>query len=78
MTAIVIPDLDEEMVGQLRQRASAHGRSVEAEAKAILREVLQPSAAEVWNELSAFRDKLSASGRSFSDSAELLRTDRER
>jgi plasmid stability protein len=78
MATILIPDLDEETAGQLRRRANAHGRSLEAEAKAILREVLQPSAAPISEELSAFREKLAASGRSFSDSAELLRVDRER
>jgi antitoxin FitA len=75
---ILIGDLEEEIVGQLRRRATVHGRSVEAEAKAILQEALLASPDRVWDELSAFRDKLAASGRAFSDSAELLRVDRER
>lgn len=55
-----------------------HGRSPEEEAKEILREALRPAAADVWAGVNALRERLAASGRSFSDSAELLREDRDR
>jgi antitoxin FitA len=40
MASLTIRDLDDELKAQLRIRAAEHGRSVEAEARAILRSVL--------------------------------------
>ena len=39
---------------------------------------VSPSRTTVWDEVNAIRAQLAASGRAFSDSAELLREDRER
>ncbi len=78
MAAIVIPDVDEPVLARLRERAAAHGRTPEAEAGMILREALHPSAESAWSRVNALREQLAASGRSFSDSAELLREDRDR
>jgi plasmid stability protein len=78
MASNLIPDLEEPVLDQLRRRASAHGRSPEAEARAILVQQLQEPPRGAWVAVNALHDRLAASGRSFSDSAELLREDRAR
>jgi plasmid stability protein len=78
MTQLLIPDVDEVLFLELKKRASNHGRSAEAEAKAILKEALQPGTASVWAEVDAIFNRMSASGRNFSDSGELQREDRDR
>ena len=40
-TNLVVRNVDEEIALALKQRAAAHGRSAEAEHRAILRDVLQ-------------------------------------
>jgi plasmid stability protein len=77
MSALVIPDLDDSTLARLRELAISHGRTAEAEAKAILAEALQ-APPDPWASINAFRERLAASGRTFSDSTELLREDRER
>lgn len=42
MGNLTIPDLDETLAASLRERASVHGRTVEEEARAILRDFLAP------------------------------------
>jgi plasmid stability protein len=42
MTQLIVRNLDEEVVRELKLRAARHGRSAEAEHRAILREVLIP------------------------------------
>jgi plasmid stability protein len=76
MSQIVIPDLDDATLARLRERAARHGRTIETEAKTILAEALASN--DPWAEVNALRDKLAASGRTFSDSAELIREDRDR
>jgi plasmid stability protein len=78
MAEILIPDLDDKVLTRLRQRAAVHGRTAEAEARVILQEVLQQRPADAWAGAEAIREGLAASGRSFSDSADLLREDRDR
>jgi antitoxin FitA len=78
MPSLVIPDVQDGVFDRLRERASAHGRTPEAEAKAILEGLLQPSVAPIWDRVNAFRNGLVVSGRTFGDSAELLREDRNR
>lgn len=41
MSQLIVHDLDESLVERLRERAAAHGRSLEAEHRAILAAVLQ-------------------------------------
>jgi plasmid stability protein len=77
MSALVIPDLDPATLARLRQRATTNGRTVETEARAILTAALQ-APADPWAAANAIHDRLAASGRAFSDSAELIREDRDR
>ena len=78
MPSILISDVEEQTLDQLRQRAASHGRTPEAEAKAILEGLLHIPSASVWDRVNAIRQELTDSKRSFGDSAELLREDRER
>ena len=43
MAQLIVRNLDDEIVVRLQQRAAEHGRSIEAEHRAILREVLLPT-----------------------------------
>ena len=78
MASILIADVQENTMTQLKQRAATHGRTPEAEAKAILEASLPAPLASIWDQVNSFRRQLAASNRSFADSAELLREDRER
>jgi plasmid stability protein len=78
MSAPLTLHVEETVLGRLREQAAAHGRSAEAEANAILRQALLPDPAAAWAGANAIRERLASGGRSYSDSAELLREDRER
>ena len=78
MSDLLIPNVDPGTIAQLGQRASQHGRSLEEEVKAILAGAAQPAPSAGWAGVDAIRQRLAASGRTFSDSAELLREDRQR
>ena len=78
MAHLLIPDVDEATLARLRDRAARHGRTVETEAKAILSEAVPPAPAPEWAAVNALRDQLAASGRTFPDSTDLIREDRDR
>ena len=46
MASLTIRNLDNRLKAQLRLRAAQHGRSMEAEARNILRQILAPAATE--------------------------------
>ena len=79
MAKLVVRDLDPKVVARLEVRARSHGHTVEEEAKAILEEVEEASPLPRQE---AYRLALESqrrfAGRVMSDSAELLREDRER
>jgi hypothetical protein len=77
MAQILVRNLDAAVVEQLKKRARSKGRSLQAEAKAILEqeaERLDPQ--EILQRLEEFRR--SFKGKRFSDSVRLIREDRER
>ena len=76
MPQVLIRELDDRTVSRLKQRATGHGRSLEAE----LRTILQDTAAETARQPHALFDEVRAlfAGRKFEDSADLIRADRER
>lgn len=78
MSQLTILDIDDSLMKRLQQRAAAHGQTVEAEARTILAQTLGTPEDDIWARVDAIHDRLAASGRAFSDSAELLREDRER
>jgi antitoxin FitA len=76
MAELVLTDVSEAVLHQLQQQANIHGRTPEEEAKAIISVVLEGN--QAWVPVDEIYRRLSVSGRSFSDSAELLREDRDR
>lgn len=78
MAELIIPDVSQALILRLSEKASRHGRAVEAEARVILEEMLLQDSESVWMEVNLFREQLAGSGRAFSDSVALLREDRER
>lgn len=78
MAELVLTGLDNATLHELQQRATSHGRTPEEEAEAILAAVLNGKSQEDWAPVDAIYSRLAASSRSFSDSADLLREDRDR
>ena len=78
MSQLLIPDLEEKVYQRLHERAAAHGRSAEAEARAILEDALRFQQAGGWAGVDAIYDRLAVAGRAFGDSAESLHEDRDR
>jgi antitoxin FitA len=78
MQELVLTDVDDVVLRDLRERATRHGRTPADEAKAILAEALRSKSADVWASVDEIYQRLAGSGRTFTDSAEQLREDRER
>jgi plasmid stability protein len=78
MAKQVLTDVDAGVLSRLHQRAARHGRTPEAEAKELLSEALRDKGADGWAQADAIYGRLATSGRPFSDSADLLREDRDR
>ena len=53
MATLLVRRLDQDLVRRLKERASAHGRSAEAEHRAILEAALRPemTGQELWDKL---------------------------
>jgi len=53
MTTLLVRRLDDDLVRRLKERASAHGRSAEAEHRAILEAALRPklTGRQLWDKL---------------------------
>jgi plasmid stability protein len=73
---VLIKDISEETLAKLRRRAERHGRSVEEEVRQIIDDGAQGDFAEARRGVEDVRAILA--GRRFSDSAELIREDRDR
>lgn len=67
MAQVLVRQLDDSIVEALKNRAKVNNRSLEAE----LREILREAASDPWEELAQIRNALS--GRSHSDSSEIIR-----
>ena len=79
----IITDLEPEVIEKLKVRASSQGRTLEAEIKAIVLAAVEPAPVTKKRTLAESRQIFEAArqryaGREFSDSAELLREDRQR
>ena len=79
MAQILVRGLDDALVARLKERAKLNHRSLQGEVKAILEEAA-PMATKA--EALAIVDRMAAllgkKGKTFSDSAELIREDRDR
>lgn len=76
MPQVLVRDIEPAVVERLKERAQKNGRSLEAELRAILRCASGVDMAAALAELK--RIQADFAGRTFSDSTELLRADRER
>jgi antitoxin FitA len=73
---LTVRNLDPEVVRRLKIRAAEHGRSAEAEHRAILEGALGAAGPDFWQRAAALRR--STRGRNTTDSAILIRQDRDR
>ena len=76
MAQLTVQDVDSELVQRLRSRAARNSRSPEAEHRAILESVLRPSQPGFWQRAAELRK--ATEGRPVTDSAILIREDRDR
>jgi antitoxin FitA len=78
MPQLLVPDLDDALLDRLKERARRSGRSLQAEAAAILEAAVPPRYTRA-EALAVFRRwQRHFAGRTLSDSAELIREDRGR
>jgi vacuolar-type H+-ATPase subunit H len=75
MGQLLVRNVPDDLVKALKERATKHGRSAEAEHRAILEENLKAPAADFWEKARRYREE--TRGRIISDSAELIRQDRD-
>lgn len=79
VSQILARDLKPETVKRLKARAKRHNRSLQGEVKTILEEAAAlPALSMEAARTAARRIRASLAGRTFSDSADLIREDRER
>ncbi|NJD69591.1 MAG: hypothetical protein C3F12_13080 [Candidatus Methylomirabilota bacterium] len=77
MAQLLVRNLNDRVVERLKSRAAQHKRSLQAEAKTILEEAV-PDAGAAWKRIDRMFNRFKRSGRRFSDSALLIREDRNR
>jgi plasmid stability protein len=78
MANVLIRDIPDEVVEELKQRAKAHNRPLQRELRGILLETARHPVGDIAQRAAEIRLKLSGDRRSFTDSAELLRADHNR
>ncbi|HSK80575.1 MAG TPA: hypothetical protein VLQ45_29240 [Thermoanaerobaculia bacterium] len=76
MAQVLVRDLDSELIERLKSQARRHGRSLQGEVKAILEAAASYSMEEARHVAEQWRQRLA--GQMVSDSADLIREDRER
>lgn len=76
MGQLLVRNVDDDLIRRLKERAAAHERSAEAEHRAILEGALRPGGRGFAERAARWR-RLTA-GREATDSAELIRGDRDR
>ena len=76
MAQLLVRKVDDDLIRRLKQRAAAAGRSVEAEHRALLEEAMRPGAVDFAERARQLRAR--TRGRKTTDSAELIRADRDR
>ena len=77
MAQVLVRQLDDKIVDRLKKRAKEHGRSLQSEVKTILEDAV-PDYERAWKRIDSLRLRLKRSGRKFSNSADLIRKDRDR
>ncbi len=77
MSQLLVRNLQEETVESLKQRAKANHRSLQAEVALILENAAKIQPESFWKNTVEIRQQLAKSKKIFSDSAELVREDRD-
>ena len=77
MAQLLVREIPEKLVAELKKRAKQNGRSAEAEHRAILDQALKPATDDFWARADKIREELRATGRKFTDSAILIRQARD-
>jgi plasmid stability protein len=77
MAELVLTDVEDSVLHQIRKRASRHGQTPSEEAKVILAEALHGKGVDAWAPVDAIYHRLATSGRTFCDSADLVRQERD-
>jgi antitoxin FitA len=77
MAQVLVRQLNDKVVDRLKKRAKEHRRSLQSEVKAILEDAV-PDYERAWKRIDSLRLRLKRSGRKFSNSADLIRKDRDR
>jgi plasmid stability protein len=75
MPQLLVRDVPLDVVDALKRRAAEHGRSAEAEHRAILEEALRPGRVGFWERAAKLREK--TRGRIIIPSEDLIRQDRD-
>ena len=79
MAQVLVRNLRDKVVARLKKRAAQRGRSLQAEVKQILEDAAaEADQTDVLKRIEEFRERMRRSGKTFSDSAELIREDRGR
>jgi len=83
MSQLIIDSLDPQILAGLQARASKHNRSLQEELKAILQQVIEPEITPSQAQMAAFREQAAQirqnlSGQVHTDSAQLIREERDR
>jgi len=77
MSQLLVRNLHEKVVESLKNRAIANHRSLQAEVALILENAAKVQPANFWKNSATIREQLAQSKQLFSDSAELVREDRD-
>lgn len=76
MGSLTIRKLDDEIMDALRRRGAARNSSMEDEARRILSDAVKPGRAAYWERME--KRRASYGKKRFSDSAEIIRQERDR
>ncbi len=76
MAQLLVRDVPQDVVDALKRRALEHGRSAEAEHRAILERALKPEDHPFWEEARKLREE--TRGRTRGDSVDIIREFRDK
>jgi plasmid stability protein len=78
MANVLIRNIPDDVIEELKLRAKSNNRPLQRELRGILLEIARRPFGDIVQRAAEIRLKLSGERRSFTDSAELLREDRDR
>ena len=78
MANVLIRNIPDEVITELKRRAKSHKRPLQSELRLILEETACQHYEDIAQRAAEIRRKLAGKSRSYTDSAELLREDRDR